>query len=83
MLVISRKAAESIVIGDNIEIVVTEIGAERVKIGIQAPKGIPVVRRELLETRDLNREANAASGKSAVEELKKLLESPEKTLGGK
>ena len=73
MLVISRKVSESIMIGDDVEVVVTEIGAERVKIGIKAPKGVPILRRELLETRDLNREASAASGKDAVDRLKRLL----------
>lgn len=75
MLVVSRKASESVVIGDDIEVVVTEIGADRVKLGIKAPRGVPILRRELLETRDLNREASAAAGKDAVDELKKLLES--------
>ncbi len=74
MLVVSRKASESVVIGDDIEVVVTEIGADRVKLGIKAPRGVPILRRELLETRDLNREASAASGPAAVDELKKLLE---------
>jgi carbon storage regulator len=74
MLVLSRKASESFFIGNDIEIIVTEIGAERVKIGIRAPKGVPVLRRELLETRDLNREANSASDKGAVNELKKLVD---------
>jgi carbon storage regulator len=73
VLVISRKVSESIIIGDDVEVVVTEIGAERVKIGIRAPKGVPILRRELLETRDLNREASAASGPKAVDELKRLL----------
>ncbi len=73
MLVISRKVSESIMIGGDVEVVVTEIGAERVKIGIRAPKGVPILRRELLETRDLNREASAASGKDAVDKLKRLL----------
>jgi carbon storage regulator len=72
MLVISRKKSESFFIGSDVEVVVTDIGSDRVKIGIRAPKGVPVVRKELLETRDLNREASAASGKDAVDELKKL-----------
>lgn len=72
MLVISRKVSESIVIGDDIEIVVTEIGSERVKIGISAPKGVPILRRELLDTQNLNREASSASGKEEIETLKKL-----------
>ncbi len=74
MLIISRKTSESVLIGNDIEIVVSEIGADRVKIGIRAPKGVPILRKELLETRDLNREACAVSGKSAVDELKKLID---------
>lgn len=73
MLVVSRKVSESILIGDDIEVIVTEIGAERVKIGIRAPRGIPVNRKELLETKKLNREASAASGPREMEELRRLL----------
>lgn len=73
MLVITRKASESILIGDDIEVIVSEIGTERVKIAIQAPKGVPIMRRELVETEDLNREANAASGNKAIGRLKDLL----------
>ena len=73
MLVITRKPSESILIGDDIEIVVTEIGAERVRIGINAPKGVPILRKELLETRELNREASAASGQKEMEDLRRLL----------
>ena len=73
MLIISRKTSETIRIGDDIEIVVTEIGSERVKIGIRAPRGIPIARGELLETKRLNREASAASGPEQMEELRRLL----------
>ena len=73
MLIISRKKSESILIGDEIEILVTDVGADRVKIGIRAPKGVPILRKELLETRDLNREASAASGPDALDELKAAL----------
>ncbi len=73
MLVVSRKKSESILIGDDIEIIVTDIGAERVKIGIKAPKGVTILRRELLETKKLNREASSASGKDALDQLKKAL----------
>ena len=73
MLVITRKESDSILIGDNIEVIVSEIGAERVKIAIRAPKGIPIMRRELVETENMNREANAASGTQALGKLKDLL----------
>jgi carbon storage regulator len=74
VLVISRKKSESILIGDNIEILVTDISSDRVKIGIRAPKGIPILRRELLETQKLNREAaSSAPQKDAVEKLKEML----------
>ena len=73
MLIVSRKKSESILIGDDIEVVVTDIGADRVKIGIRAPKGVPILRKELAEARDLNREASVSSGKDAVAELKNAL----------
>ena len=48
MLVLSRKANETIVLGDSIEVTVLEILGERVKIGINAPRDVPIVRQELL-----------------------------------
>jgi carbon storage regulator len=47
MLVLSRKAGEQIVIGDNIRLVVSQIKGQRVSIGIVAPEHVPVVRGEL------------------------------------
>ena len=48
MLVLSRKANETIVVGEAIEVTVLEILGERVKIGINAPRDITIVRQELL-----------------------------------
>lgn len=47
MLVLSRKIDESIIIADNIEIVIVDIVGERVKIGIEAPKDVKIFRSEI------------------------------------
>lgn len=49
MLVLTRKVQQSIVIGDNIEVVVLEVRGEQVRIGIKAPKDVPVHRKEIYE----------------------------------
>ena len=49
MLVLSRKKNESIIINDNITIVVVEIRGDKVRLGIEAPKEVPVHRREVYE----------------------------------
>ena len=47
MLVLTRKSNQSIMIGDNIEISVLAVMGEKVRIGIEAPRSIPVFRREV------------------------------------
>lgn len=47
MLVVTRKVNEKIIIGENITIVVVDVGQGRVKIGIDAPRDVPVDREEL------------------------------------
>ena len=49
MLVLSRKKNESIVISDNITLVVVEIRGDKVRLGIEAPKDVPVHRKEIWE----------------------------------
>ena len=71
MLAHSRKQGESIVIGNNIEITVLEAKGDQVKIGISAPKSVPVYRKEIYaQIQEENREAVANLD---VESLKKLL----------
>jgi carbon storage regulator len=62
MLVLSRKKNESIVINDDITIVVVEIRGDKVRLGVEAPKEIPVHRREVF---DAIRRNEAAAGKSS------------------
>lgn len=49
MLVLTRKVNQSIVIGDDIEVVVLEVRGEQVRIGVRAPKSIAVHRKEVYE----------------------------------
>jgi carbon storage regulator len=58
MLVVSRKAGDSIIIGDNIEVCILEIGDGTIKIGIEAPRTIKVLRKELIKEVEMeNRES--------------------------
>ncbi|MEM1224892.1 MAG: carbon storage regulator CsrA [Planctomycetota bacterium] len=50
MLVLSRKKNESIVINDNIKIVVVEIRGDKVRLGVEAPREVPVHRQEVYES---------------------------------
>ena len=53
MLVLTRKSNQSIMIGDDIEVTVLAIMGEKVRIGIQAPRDVPVFRKEVyLEIQD-------------------------------
>lgn len=58
MLVLTRKVGETIWVGDNVEIVITEIKGDQIKLGIQAPKSVEIVRGELrTEVLESNTEA--------------------------
>jgi carbon storage regulator len=66
MLVLTRKSNQSIMIGDDIEVSVLAIMGEKVRIGIQAPRDVPVFRKEVyLEIK----EERASEAKDARQEV--------------
>ena len=70
MLVMTRKTNESIIVNDEIEIIILESDYQRVKIGIQAPKTMKIMRKEVIEAvKDENQEAL----KSELEGLKTIM----------
>ncbi|MCL2252838.1 MAG: carbon storage regulator CsrA [Lachnospiraceae bacterium] len=70
MLALSRKKNEAIMINNNIEVTILDIRGEQVKIGIAAPKEIPVYRKEVyLDIQNANKEAISAEGMEALKNL--------------
>jgi len=69
MLVIRRRAGESLLIGDHIEVEILELSAGNAKIGIRAPREVTVLRKEVHLTQQQNR---AASGGVSGEMLAAL-----------
>ena len=75
MLVLTRKSNQSIMIGDDVEVSVLSVMGEKVRIGIQAPREIPVFRKEVyLEIQQDNIAAGASARAEVDEALKGLTE---------
>lgn len=73
MLALSRRINESIIVGNDIEITILEVKGDQVKIGINAPKSVPIYRKEIyLQIKDSNKEA--AETNASDEVLKKLFQ---------
>lgn len=72
MLALSRKKSEALIINNNIEVTVLEIKGEQVKLGISAPKEVPVYRKEVyMQIQDSNKEAMNTDGLEALQNLLK------------
>jgi carbon storage regulator len=73
MLALSRRINESIIVGNDIEITVLEVKGDQVKIGISAPKSVPIYRKEIyLQIKESNKEASETHATDEV--LKNLFQ---------
>lgn len=71
MLILQRKKGEAVILSGDIKISVQETGADWVKLAIEAPQDVTILRSELVEAAEANQEA--AASKDALMKLKKLL----------
>lgn len=70
MLALSRKLNQSIIVNDNIEITVLEIKGDQIKIGIDAPKSVPIYRKEIYtQIKDSNAEAMSTATPEVLSQL--------------
>ena len=71
MLELTRKKGESLVINNNIEISILEVRGDQIKIGITAPKDVPIYRKEVYK--QIQEENRASVSAEGLEALKKML----------
>lgn len=70
MLALSRKKNEAIIVNNNIEITILEVKGDQVKIGVSAPKEVPIYRKEVYaQIQEANQEAANAEGMAALKDL--------------
>lgn len=70
MLILSRKPGETLIINNEIEVKIIDISGDKVKIGIEAPKDVKILRQELRLTMDSNK---ASASKMSPSRLKNIL----------
>lgn len=75
MLVVSRKLNESIIIDGKIEIIISEISGDKVQLAIEAPREMPILRKELYETICINQEANQPVDSDMLHQLVEAVQS--------
>ena len=73
MLVIRRRAGESLLIGDEVEIEILSLTPSYVKLGIRAPQHVPILRKEIRLTHEQNQEASQFASLDSISDLVKML----------
>jgi carbon storage regulator len=73
MLVIRRHEGQTVLVGDDVEIVIIECGGRRVKLGFRAPRQVAVTRGEVKLTREQNLAASQPVSTAALREVEKRL----------
>lgn len=70
MLALSRKKNEALIINNNIEVTILEVKGDQVKIGISAPKEVPIYRKEVyIQIQNANKDAGSLEGMEALKNL--------------
>ena len=69
MLILTRKIGESFLIGNDIEIKVTDVSGDKIRIGIDAPSALKILRKELVLTIEENQEAAKGSPPQKLKEF--------------
>ena len=70
MLALSRKKNEAIIVNNNIEIKILEVKGDQVKIGVTAPKEVPIYRKEVyVQIQEANQDSVSADGMAALKDF--------------
>lgn len=70
MLTLSRKKNESLIVNNNIEVTILDIKGDQVKVGISAPREVPIYRKEIyLQIQDANQNATSVEGLEGLKVL--------------
>lgn len=70
MLALSRKKNEAIIVNNNIEITILEVKGDQVKIGVTAPKEVPIYRKEVyVQIQEANQDSVSADGMAALKDF--------------
>lgn len=70
MLTLARKVNEAIIVNDNIEITILDVKGDQIKVGIEAPKSVPIYRKELyVQIQQANAEAANMNNPQVISDL--------------